>query len=93
MVNRFLGDLLQSLVGDHLKSWDQKLFQVEFAYNRSTNRSTRFSPFFVAYGTNPRPSLNLAHVPDLKRVNTKAEDLIARIQEVYKLLCNICKIL
>jgi hypothetical protein len=40
VVNRSLGALLRSLVGEHIKSWDTKLFQAEFAYNRSTNRST-----------------------------------------------------
>jgi hypothetical protein len=39
VVNHSLGALLRSLVGEHIKSWDQKLFQAEFAYNRSTNRS------------------------------------------------------
>lgn len=76
VVNRSLGGFLRSLVGDHLKSWDHKLFQAEFAYNRSTNRSTGFSPFFIAYETNPHVPLDLALVPNLKRANAKAEDLI-----------------
>ena len=37
VVNRSLGALLRSLVGEHIKSWDTKLLQAEFAYNRSTN--------------------------------------------------------
>lgn len=83
VVNRSLGNLLRSLVGDHLKSWDQKLYQAEFAYNRSIHRSTGYSPFHVTCGYNPRAPLDLAHVPDLKKIHKKAEDLIADIQAVH----------
>ena len=54
VVNRSLGVLLRSLVGEHIKSRDTKLFQAKFAYNRSTNRSTGLSPFTIIYGSNPR---------------------------------------
>ncbi|GJS88363.1 putative nucleotidyltransferase, ribonuclease H [Tanacetum coccineum] len=42
---RSLGNLLRCLVGDHVKAWDQKLCQAEFAHNYAINRSTGFSPF------------------------------------------------
>ncbi|GKC65563.1 putative reverse transcriptase domain-containing protein, partial [Tanacetum coccineum] len=47
---RSLGNLLRCLVGDHVKAWDQRLCQAEFAHNHVVNRSTGFSPFqdFVA---------------------------------------------
>ncbi|GKA68469.1 putative reverse transcriptase domain-containing protein, partial [Tanacetum coccineum] len=45
VVNRSLGNLLRCLVGDHVKAWDQKLYQAEFAHNHAVNRSTGFSPF------------------------------------------------
>nr|GEU59358.1 putative reverse transcriptase domain-containing protein [Tanacetum cinerariifolium] len=47
---RSLGNLLRCLVGDHVKAYDQKLCQAEFAHNHAVNRSTGFSPFqnFVA---------------------------------------------
>ena len=61
------------------------MFQAEFAYNRSTNRSTGFSPFTIIYGSNPRAPLDLAPIPDMKRTNTTAEDLMAQIQEGHKL--------
>ena len=85
VVNRSLGALLLSLVGEHIKSWDTKLFQAEFAYNHSTNRSIGFSPFTIIYGSNPRAPLDLAPIPDMKQTNTTAEDLMAQIQEGHKL--------
>ncbi|GJS89108.1 hypothetical protein Tco_0771744 [Tanacetum coccineum] len=40
------GQLLSRfLVGDHVKAWDQKLCQAEFAHNHAVNRSIGFSPF------------------------------------------------
>ena len=83
VVNRSLGNLLRSLVEDHLKSWDQKLCQAEFAFNHSVNRSTGFSPFQVVYGFNPRTPVDLAPVPSLKRSSGKAEDFMASLQQVH----------
>ncbi|GJV23130.1 putative reverse transcriptase domain-containing protein [Tanacetum coccineum] len=40
VVNRSFGNLLRCLVGDHVKAWDQKLCQAEFAHNHAVNRST-----------------------------------------------------
>ncbi|XP_059446475.1 uncharacterized protein LOC132178025 [Corylus avellana] len=50
VVNWSLGALLQSLVGENLKSWDRQLYQAEFAYNQSINRSTGLRPFTIIYG-------------------------------------------
>lgn len=40
VVNRSLGNLLQSLVGENSRMWDHVLAQAEFDYNDSTNQST-----------------------------------------------------
>ncbi|GJY74969.1 putative reverse transcriptase domain-containing protein [Tanacetum coccineum] len=49
VVNRSLGNLLRCLVGDHVKAWDQKLCQAEFAHNHVVNRSTGFSLSLVVF--------------------------------------------
>ena len=54
VVNRSLGNLLRSLVGEHPNQWDQVLAQAEFSYNDSPNRSTGQIPFHIVYGMNPR---------------------------------------
>jgi hypothetical protein len=62
-----------------------QLYQAEFAFNRSVNRSTGLSPFTIIYGGNLRTPLDLTPLPDLKRTHTKAEDLIAHIKEGHQL--------
>ncbi|GKB43444.1 putative nucleotidyltransferase, ribonuclease H [Tanacetum coccineum] len=59
VVNRSLGNLLRCLLGDHVKAWDQKLCQAEFAHNHDVNRSIGFSPFQVVYFAQQRGPLDL----------------------------------
>ncbi|KAD6452995.1 hypothetical protein E3N88_07700 [Mikania micrantha] len=47
VTNRSLGNLLRSLVGNGPRRRDTVLPQAEFAYNRSTHRSTGQSPFLL----------------------------------------------
>ena len=49
-VNRNLGNLLCTLVGEHVGNWDMKLSIVEFAYNSSINTTTGRSPHEIMYG-------------------------------------------
>ena len=44
VVNRSLGNLLRTLVGEQTGSWDLKLATAEFAYNTTMNRTTDKSP-------------------------------------------------
>lgn len=85
VTNRALGDLLRSLVGDHLKSWDSMLSQVEFAHNHAKNRSTGFSPFQVVYGCVPRCPLDLTTLPDHTRIHGKAADFVGDLQRIHKI--------
>nr|GEY07105.1 hypothetical protein [Tanacetum cinerariifolium] len=76
VVNRSLGNLLRSLVGDHPKAWDHKLPQAEFAHNHAVNRSTGFSPFHVVYGLSPRGPLDLLALPSKDGANDVALDAL-----------------
>lgn len=54
VINKSLGNLLQSLVRENSRMWDRVLAQAEFAYNDSPNRNTGFNPFQILYGMHPR---------------------------------------
>ncbi|KAL6495531.1 hypothetical protein OROGR_030094 [Orobanche gracilis] len=84
VVNRSLGALLRALVGDHLKSWDTKLPQAEFAHNLATNRSTGFSPFKVIFGLLPRGPVDLLPLPSAVRPHGVASDFIIDVQRVHQ---------
>nr|GEY50233.1 putative reverse transcriptase domain-containing protein [Tanacetum cinerariifolium] len=74
----------QCLVGDHVKVWDQKLCQAEFVHNHAINRSTGFSPFQVAYSTQPRGPLDLVYLLVSGFVSKKVCDLVEGLYEVHK---------
>nr|GEY30148.1 putative reverse transcriptase domain-containing protein [Tanacetum cinerariifolium] len=84
VVNSSLGNLLRCLVGDHLKAWDQKLCQAEFAHNHYVNRSTGFSPFQVVYSAQPRGPLNLMTPHVSSYVPTRVQDFVAGLHDVHK---------
>lgn len=86
VVNRSLGNMLRSLVGENIKSWDSRLCQAEFAHNHANNRSSGFSPFKVVYGLVPRCPLDLAPLPDLTRFHGGAAEFVTALQETHKLV-------
>ena len=68
-VNRNLGNLLRSLASEHSKQWDLVLAQAEFAFNRSMNRSTGYSPFQIVYRSNPNSVLGSTPITSKGRSN------------------------
>ncbi|GJW59663.1 putative CCCH-type zinc finger family protein [Tanacetum coccineum] len=84
VVNRSLGNLLRSLIGDNTKQWDLILPQAEFAYNRSVNRTTGKSPFKVVYRRNPITPLDLVPVPDVGQFSGEGADQSEEIKELHR---------
>ncbi|GJW74936.1 putative nucleotidyltransferase, ribonuclease H [Tanacetum coccineum] len=81
---RSLGILLRCLVGDHVKVWDLKLCQAEFAHNQAINRSTGFSPFQVVYSAQPRGPLDLMTPCVSCFVPKKVQDFVTGLHDVHK---------
>ena len=52
--NKTLADMLSMYVNRKHTDWDKYLPFVVFAYNSSIQKTTRFSPFFLLYGREPR---------------------------------------
>ncbi|GJT78712.1 putative reverse transcriptase domain-containing protein [Tanacetum coccineum] len=85
VVNRSLGNLLRCLVGDHVKAWDQKLCQAEFAHNHVVNRSTGFS-YPVVYSAQPRGPVDLMTPRVSSSVPKKVQDFVAGLHDVHKVV-------
>ena len=82
VVNRSLSTLLRSIIQKNLKTWEDCLPFIEFAYNRSIHSTTNMSPFEVAYGFNPLTPLDLLPLP----INVKESlDGAKRAEMVKKL--------
>ena len=68
VVNRTLSQLLRAIIQKNLKSWEECLPFVEFAYNRTMHSTTGFSPFQIVYGFNPLTSMDLIPLPFEEKV-------------------------
>jgi hypothetical protein len=54
-----LSQLLCVVIQKNLKSWEECLPFVEFAYSRTVHSTTNFSPFENVYGFNPLTLMDL----------------------------------
>ena len=78
--NRTLLNMLSIVTKDHHQSWDIHLREICFAYNTSIQPSHQFSPFFLMFGRQPKPPVDLGyHVEDNNPVSTN--EYTARVVE------------
>jgi hypothetical protein len=63
VVNRTLTQFLRTVVHKNLKTWEDCLPFIEFAYNRAMHSTTSYSPFEIVYGFNPLTPLDLMPLP------------------------------
>ncbi|KAK4278380.1 hypothetical protein QN277_016233 [Acacia crassicarpa] len=64
VVNITLSSLLRAVIKKNIKSWEQCLPHVEFAYNRVVHSAIHYSPFEIVYGFNPLTPLDLLPLPN-----------------------------
>ncbi|RVW68296.1 Transposon Ty3-I Gag-Pol polyprotein [Vitis vinifera] len=86
VVNRSLGNLLRCIVRDQLRKWDNVLPQAEFAFNSSTNRTTGYSPFEVAYGLKPKQPVDLIPLPTSVRTSQDGDAFARHIRDIHEKL-------
>ena len=77
---------MRTLVSKHLRDWDLKLCQVEFAYNRSPSYATIQSPFQCVYGENPLLSLYLIHANFHDRKQKDAVEQAEGLMKLHKVI-------
>lgn len=83
-MNRTLGQLLRSVISKNLKSWEELLPHVEFAYNRAVHSTTNMSPFETVYGFNPLSPIDLLVLPYSAHDSLDGEDRAKKIKEMHK---------
>ena len=84
VVNHTLGQLLYTLIKKNLKSWEECLPYIEFAYNHNVHSSTYYFPFEVVYGFVPLRLLDLSPLPLNMRVDLygkKKANFIRKLHE------------
>ena len=87
VVNRTLSTLLRAIIKKNIKTWEDCLPHVEFAYNHSVHSVAKYSPFEIVYDFNPLTPLDLTPLPISKRVNLdgmKKAKIVKQIQERAK---------
>jgi hypothetical protein len=80
--------VLQAVLKDNLRLWDECLPHIEFAYNRSIHSTTKLSPCMVVYGFNPRAPIDLLPLPTSEIVSldaTQRSEFILMLHETTKL--------
>ncbi|XP_071909839.1 uncharacterized protein [Coffea arabica] len=92
VVNRTLSTLLRAIIKKNIKSWEDCLPHVKFAYNRTVHSATHYSPFEIVYGFNPLTPLDLTSLPVHERVNLDGKNKAAYVRELHtKVRANIEK--
>jgi hypothetical protein len=76
VVNRTLSQLLRVVIQKNLKSWEECLPFIEFAYNRTMHLTTSFSPFEIVYRLNPLTPMDLIPLPFEKRDGQKKAKMV-----------------
>jgi translation initiation factor IF-1 len=88
VVNRTLSTMLQAVLKDNLRLWEECLPHIEFVYNRSIHSTTKLSSFMVVYGFNPHAPIDLLPLPTPEIVNldvTQHSKSILKMHETTKL--------
>jgi translation initiation factor IF-1 len=88
VVNRTLSTMLQAVLKDNLRLWEECLPHIEFAYNRSIHSTTKLSSFMVVYGFNPHALIDLLPLSTPEIVNldaTQRSKFILKMHETTKL--------
>ncbi|KAG7564135.1 Reverse transcriptase domain [Arabidopsis suecica] len=84
VVNRTLGTLLRTLIKKNLRTWEECLPHIEFAYNHAVHSASKFSPFQIVYGFNPTSPLDLMPLPLSVRTSLDGKRKAEMVQQIHE---------
>ena len=76
--------MLRAIIKKNIKTWEECLPHIEFAYNRSVHSATKFSPFEIVYGFNPLTPLDLSPLPMSERANLDRERKAKFFKQIHE---------
>ena len=82
MVNRTLSQLLRVIIQKNLKSLEECLPFIEFAYNRTMHLTTSFSHLEIVYGFNPLTPMDLIPLPFKERVSLDGQKMAKMVRQL-----------
>jgi hypothetical protein len=85
-VNRTLSQLLRAIIQKNLKSWEECLPFVEFAYNRTVHSTTGFSPFKIVYGFNSLTPIDLIRLTFEEKVSLDGEKKTKMVRQLHEVV-------
>ncbi|KAL4340311.1 hypothetical protein GQ457_08G031810 [Hibiscus cannabinus] len=84
VVNRVLSTLLRAVIKKNIKTWEDCLLHVEFAYNHVVHSATNMSPFEVVYGYNPTTPLDMLPLPFEHVLNRDGQSKAEFVQRMHQ---------
>ena len=83
VVNKTLGTSVHTVVGKNLKTWEDCLPFIEFAYNRAIHSSIGFPPFEIVYSFNPLVVLDLMPLSLSNLVSLDSESNVEEVKVIH----------
>ena len=83
-MNRSVAQILRTHVAEHQKSWAEVLPLVEFAYNSSVHAGSKFSPFYLNQGYEPRIPVAFVNSRRAKSKNPAVGKRLKAIQSALR---------
>lgn len=87
VVNRTLIALLHALIKKNIRTLEECLPHVAFAYNRSILSTTHKLPFEVFYGFNPLTPLALLPLPHNEQISIDGEHKAKLVKQLHERAC------
>src|SRR6266496_149217 len=82
-----VNSMLSKCVSENQRDWTENLSHVAFSYNASVHESTKFSPFFLMHGSEPRWNVDLQIGTEPRTpysTNDYADLLIKRLEHAHE---------